>query len=188
MGAMMELKTPIACSLYLSTLLFSGHALALSYPPLEGELHASGSIIEAACSIDSLHRDELIEFGDLSARDIRADGEEITIRPFMVRLTGCTALDMGDGLIRYPYASVTFTGDTFAEDATALATSGNAKGFGIRLQDHNGETLTFGKASSEYTMISEKNILRFTASLVPVQENIQAGDFYATARFFMDYN
>lgn len=185
---MMESKTPIACSLYLPPLLFSGHAPALNFPPPEGEAEASGALIEAACSIDSLYQDVLVEFGDITARDIKSDGEQITVHPFMVRLTGCTALDMGDGWIRYPYATVTFVGDTFDQDDTALVINGNAKGVGIRFQDQNGEIMTMGQASPTHALSSEKNILRFTASVVPVQENVQAGDFNATARFFMDYN
>ncbi|NDJ55754.1 type 1 fimbrial protein [Enterobacteriaceae bacterium 4M9] len=187
MGVIMELKKQSILPLYLlSTLLFSGHAFATTFLPLEGEVDARGELIEAACSIDNLHRDILVEFGDISARDVKEEGEGVLIRPFMVRLTGCTATDMGDGLLRYPYASVTFIGETTNEDPTALLTNG--KGLGIRLQDRNGDILTFGQPSPGYALSSDKNILRFTASVVPVQKNVQAGEFYATARFFMDYN
>lgn len=38
------------------------------------------------------------------------------------------------------------------------------------------------------SLSDENNTLKFTASLVPVQQHIKAGDFYAVTRFYMDYN
>lgn len=53
----------------------------------------------------------------------------------MVHLKGCIALDRRDSWIRYPYATVTFIDETFAQDDTVLVANGNVNGVGIRLQE-----------------------------------------------------
>ena len=86
------------------------------------------------------------------------------------------------------YATITFTGNASSQDPTVLIPDGEGKGFGIQIRDRHGEILTFGEPSSGYLLSDENNTLKFTATLVPVQQHIKAGDFYAVTRFFMDYN
>ncbi|WP_256664115.1 fimbrial protein [Klebsiella michiganensis] len=86
------------------------------------------------------------------------------------------------------YATITFTGNASSQDPTVLIPDGEGKGFGIQIRDRRGEVLTFGEPSSGYLLSDENNTLKFTASLVPVQQHIKAGDFYAVTRFYMDYN
>lgn len=45
--------------------------------------------------------------------------------------------------------------------------------------------LTIGQPSPGYDLSNGSNILRFTASLVPVNKHIKAGEFYAIARFLL---
>lgn len=87
----------------------------------------------------------------------------------------------------YHSANVTFTGIPDSSDNQLLAIDGEARGFAIQLADTHGEILTLGKNTPDYALMDGDNILNFSASLVSTGRNIRAGDFYATARFFMDY-
>ncbi|WP_300005220.1 fimbrial protein [uncultured Cedecea sp.] len=173
-------------ALFISVLFFSGHASSSNITP--GQLALSGELVAAACDIDPASRELWIEFGQVSARDINMVQEDKLIRPFVVNLIGCQSFGSQNQSTAVAYATITFNGNVYAEDPTVLMPSGEGKGFGVRISDHNGEALTFGKPSSGYLFSDENNALKFTAMLVPVQKYIQAGDFYAVTSFFMDYN
>jgi len=174
-------------ALFISVLFFSGHASS-NTTTTPGQLALSGELVAAACDIDPKSRALWVDFGNVSARDINMVQEDKLIRPFMVHLIGCHSFGSQHQSSAVAYATITFNGNASTEDPTVLIPSGNGKGFGIKIRDHNGEVLTFGEPSSGYLFSDENNTLRFTATLVPVQKYIQAGDFYAVARFFMDYN
>ncbi|CBG90210.1 fimbrial protein [Citrobacter rodentium] len=173
-------------SLCLCALLATDSAAGSTVTP--GKLAMSGEIIEAACSLDPTSRDVQVEFGDVSASQINRNDEGNLSRPFWVRLTGCSIVKRGlDGSL-YPYASVTFIGSAAAADPTTLLIRGKADGFGIRFRDSHGEILTLGQPSRGYELSDTDNALKFSASLVPLEKYIKAGEFSAVAQFFMDYN
>lgn len=182
----MKINNVLLLLVYSWALPGSFHAFASTVTP--GKLAMSGELIEAACSIDPESREIDVEFGAVSASLINASKEGSVTRPLYIRLTGCSVVKRGSGGTLYPYATVTFMGNTFRSDPTALSVNGDADGFGIRLRDRNGEILTIGRPSSGYELSDEDNVLKFTASLVPVHQHIKAGEFYAIAQFFMDYN
>lgn len=173
-------------ALFISVLFFSGHAASTNITP--GQLALSGELVAAACDIDPESREQWVEFGNVSARDINSLQEDKLIRPFMVHLVGCQSFGSQNSSSAVAYATITFNGNISSEDPTILIPTGEGKGFGIKIRDHNGVVLIFGESSSGYLFSDENNTLRFTATLVPVQNHIQAGDFYAVTRFFMDYN
>jgi P pilus assembly protein, pilin FimA len=177
-----QLLTPVlSCAL-----LISAGAQASSVTP--GKLAMNGELIEAACSINPDSRNLWVEFGDISASVLNMNEDGVLTHPFLVHLIGCSIVTKGQADNQYPFATVTFIGETSASDPTALLTSGDADGVGIRLRDQHGEILTLGIPSPGYKLSDEDNILKFTASLIPVKRHIKAGEFYATARFFIDYN
>ena len=172
--------------LFVSVLLFSGHALSANVTP--GELDVSGELVTAACDIDPKSRALWVEFGNISARDINLNQETKLTRPFLIHLVGCQSFGSQHQSTSVAFATITFDGNISTNDSTILMPSGNGDGFGIQIYDQRGEILTFGEPSSGYLVSDENNILRFTASLVPIHRHIKVGEFYAVARFFMDYN
>lgn len=184
---MSGIKKKISVMLFLYALFFSADTLASSITP--GKVEMSGELIETACGIDPLSREIWVDFGDVSARDINMDSESHLTKDFNVHLTGCrviknkTAADDS-----FPYATITFIGNSAPHDPSALLVTGEGEGFGIHLRNQHGSMLTIGQPSPGYDLSNGSNILRFTASLVPVNKHIKAGEFYAIARFFIDYN
>lgn len=152
-----------------------------------GELKLQGEIIEAACIIDYQDREQWIDFGQLTARDIlRQSGDNLT-RPFHIRLTGCSMASQVHPGLFYHNANITFIDDSAGSNDRLVNIRGDAKGFAIRLRDINGTVLSSGKPTPDYELVNGENVLNFTATIIPVSNNIQAGDFYATVHFFMDY-
>ena len=76
-------------ALFVSVLLFSGHASSTNFTP--GQLALSGELVAAACDIDPSSRELWVDFGNISARDINMDQEGKLVRPFLVRLVGCAS-------------------------------------------------------------------------------------------------
>ncbi|TBM10887.1 type 1 fimbrial protein [Hafnia paralvei] len=152
-----------------------------------GSLSMKGELIEAACVIDPLYREQWIEFGNISARDIAQGSGVLLTKNFNIKLTGCSLASVIKPGSYYHSANVTFTGIPDSSDNQLLAIDGEARGFAIQLADTHGEILTLGKNTPDYALMDGDNILNFSASLVSTGRNIRAGDFYATARFFMDY-
>lgn len=182
----MKISNVLLLSLNLCALVGSASVLGSTVTP--GKLAMSGELIEAACGLDPASRNVEVEFGEVSASLINRNDEGNISRPLLVRLTGCSVVKRGSDGSLYPYASVTFLGNTAASDPTALLINGEADGFGIRLRDSQGGILTPGKSSMEYELSESDNVLKFTASLVPIEKYIKAGEFTAVAQFFMDYN
>ncbi|BDH44590.1 fimbrial protein [Salmonella enterica subsp. enterica serovar Choleraesuis] len=168
-----------------AVILFVSSSAAMAIIP--GQLSMSGELIEAGCEIDPQSRHLSVDFGEIAARDINFKNESRTSRPFSIRLTGCSTLIGGDGVSHYPLASITFLGDIAGSDASVLKVDGAGEGFGIRIRDRHGATLIFGRESPGYELSENDSVLRFTATLVPVHNFIKAGDFFASARFFIDY-
>ncbi|WP_336221746.1 fimbrial protein [Citrobacter amalonaticus] len=182
----MKISTVFLQSLYLCALVGSASVWGVTVTP--GKLAMSGELIESACGLDPNSRDIEVEFGEVSASLIHHNDESSITRPLLVRLTGCSVVTRGNDGALYPYASITFIGNAAASDPTTLLVSGKADGFGIRLRDSQGEILTLGQPSPEYELSGTNNVLKFSASLVPVEKYIKAGEFTAVVQFFMDYN
>lgn len=183
----MKFSNALTLPLYLCALVGFTSAAAPSTVTM-GKFAMSGELIEAACSIDPNTRDVEVEFGEVSASLINRNDEGNITRPFRVRLIGCSMVKRGNDGSLYPYARVTFLGSAAASDPTALIINGEADGFGIRLRDSQGEILTIGQPSPGYELSEKDNDLQFSASLVPIDQYIKAGEFTAVAQFFMDYN
>lgn len=173
-------------TLFISVLLLSGQALSSDLTP--GQLAVSGELVVAACDIDPKSRELWVDFGNISARDINLNQKMKLTQPFQIHLIGCQSFGSENPASSVAFATITFNGNASNQNPTVLIPSGDAEGFGIQIYDRNGETLTFGEASSGYLFSDENNTLNFTASLVPIHKHIRAGDFYAISRFFMDYN
>lgn len=172
--------------LLISVLLFSGHTLSTDFIP--GELAVSGELVASGCDIDPSTRNLWIEFGQISARDIDLDQAVRITRPFLIRLIGCQFFSSKDSPSPNIFVTVTFNGNISAQDPSVLIPSGEGKGFGIQIRDGNGEPLIFDRPSLGDLLHNGSNTLRFTASLVPTENYITAGEFYAMARVVLNYN
>ncbi|WP_247752981.1 fimbrial protein [Citrobacter freundii] len=58
-----------------------------------GKMRMRGNIIEAACYVDPRDRSLLVEFDDLSARDISGKPEKVSAHDFSIHLLGCSLGD-----------------------------------------------------------------------------------------------
>jgi len=152
-----------------------------------GEVMMSGEIIDAACVVDDRDREKWIEFDLLTARDIRSQTGNGITRSFHIHLRGCSLESQIYPGVFYRRASVNFSSDLASSDNQLIGITGDAKGFGIRLSDADGNTVKLGEPTSDFHLKDGVNTLSFKATIVPVNNNVRVGEFYATARFFLDY-
>lgn len=152
-----------------------------------GQMVMKGEIIETACEIDYQDRVQWIDFGQLTAREIGHRSGNNLVRFFQVRLTDCSLESQFYPGVFYRSANVTFDSDRITSDDQIIGIFGDAKGFGIRLNDSRGNTITMGKPTENFSLKKGVNTLGFSATIVPLTHHIESGDFYATVRFFMDY-
>jgi len=152
-----------------------------------GEVVLSGELIEAACVVDERDWEQWIEFGLLTAREIRSQKDNAITRSFHIRLQGCALESQIYPGVSYRRARINFNSDSSSSDNQLIGITGDAKGFGIRLSDAAGKTVKLGEPTSDFILKSGINTLNFKATIVPLNNNIKAGEFYATVSFFMDY-
>lgn len=152
-----------------------------------GEMRVSGEIIETPCSIDNPDRDQWLDFGPLTVREILQQSNGNLQRVFHIKLVGCTLLSRFTPGLSWHLARVTFLSDTPGSSDRLVGIAGEAKGFAIRLSGIDGEPIVFGQPSNGIALVDGNNMLNFRASIVPLEKNISAGSFYASVHFFMDY-
>lgn len=175
------------CALLLLTALAGQSTAAEGIASTPGEMRVSGEIIEAPCSIDYPDRDQWLDFGPLTVREILQQSSGNLQRVFHVRLVGCTLLSRFTPGLNWHRARVTFLSDTPGSTDRLVNVMGEAKGFAIRLNGINGDPIILGQPSTGVELVDGNNVLNFRASIVPLSKNITAGSFYASVHFFMDY-
>lgn len=175
------------CVLLLLALSGQAAAAAGDKASTPGEMRISGEIVEAPCRIDYPDRDQWLDFGPLTVREILQQSDSNLQYVFHVRLVGCTLLSRFTSGLNWHRAQVTFLSDTPGSSDRLVSVVGEAKGFAIRLSAINGEPIIFGQPTNGIELVDGNNVLNFKASIVPLRKNITAGSFYASVHFFMDY-
>ncbi|WP_431810075.1 fimbrial protein [Jejubacter sp. L23] len=152
-----------------------------------GNVKMQGEIVEAACYVDPRDRDLLVEFGDMSAREISDIPEGLTSHNFSIHLRGCSLASPNKPGSVYHSASITFTGNTDRHNKNLFVAYSPSDSFGIELFDYKGRNITPGVPSPDYELSAGSNVLRFRAALVSHDRHVTAGEFSAVAHFVIDY-
>lgn len=152
-----------------------------------GELMVKGEIIEAPCEIEYQDREQWIEFGQLTAQDIISRTSNNLTHYFRIRLDRCSLQSQAYPGVFYRSAKIIFNSDKVRDGDELIGITGDAKGFGIRLSNSNGTKLRLGEPTAEFPLKDGVNVLDFKATIVPLNDNVISGEFFATVRFFLDY-
>lgn len=106
-------------------------------------INISGRIIAAPCVVDADSVSQNVDFGQLTALDLRAAGSASAWKPFKVKLVNCPAATVT--------AVATFTGTPFATNATLYSNATlpeNATNIAIQVVDDNNRSLIKGNGTS----------------------------------------
>lgn len=148
-----------------------------------GRVTFTGSIVDAACSVNPDSSDQEVDLGQIAASEL-AGGGMSTPRNFEILLENC---QLGSGAGAVSGVTVTFGGA--AADATnkLLGITGTAAGAGVAITDGSGSQITLGTPTASRTLITGNNTLNFSAYAQGIAATITEGDFQAVADFVLDY-
>lgn len=163
-------------------LLLCSH-LAMSANQGRGEVTVNGRIIASACAIDTNSVDQTIIMTTLPVSQIIRDGQG-KINPFSIKLVNCILEKINPELDDWRYFKVTFDGRS---DAGLFAINGNAKGIGLQISDAKGNIATPGIPMGENDIQPGSMEFNYGLRLIGNHQILDAGSYYSTVRFKMDY-
>lgn len=142
-----------------------------------------GAIIETACAIDTLSRDQTINMGILPVSQIARDGQGL-IQPFSIRLVNCVLTRQDTSLPDWHHFKITFDGSS---DVGLFGIEGEAKGVALQLTDSQGNIVTPGAPLPGSIIHAKEMLLHYSLRLVSNHQLLRAGEYTSTVRFKMDY-
>ncbi|MFI8416759.1 fimbrial protein [Serratia sp. NPDC078593] len=148
-----------------------------------GVVHMGGAIIDSACAIDAGDREQAIDMGNASINQVINKGQG-TVIPFSVKLINCVLERHKPNLPDWRYFRVTFDGDA---DQHGFRIQGQAKGFAIKIMDNVGNVARPGVAMPQSEVSTRSMLLNYSIELIGNNQPIQAGDFFSTVKFKLDY-
>jgi P pilus assembly protein, pilin FimA len=151
----------------------------------DGTINFTGSITDAACTVDSNSASQNVNLGTVSSKVFGAVGATASPTNFTIKLTSCPSTVTG--------ASVKFDGtsDTTNTQLLKLASASTAKGVGVAIYEKDASTLVpMHSQSSRQTIDSAQttNTLAFVAKYMSTADAVTAGTANASTDFTIVYN
>lgn len=163
-----------------------------------GKITFTGSIIEAACSINPDSTNQEIDLGQIAKSQLKDNGQS-TPRNFDILLENCSFEEespVGPGedtrALVGNTVKITFGGSPAASSAgpinTLLGITGTAKGAGVAITDGSGTVIELNKESNGRELINGDNTLNFSAYLQGIDDaSLATGEFTAVTNFTLSY-
>lgn len=148
-----------------------------------GRVNMAGAIIETACAIDTLSRDQTINMGTVPVSQISRDGQGL-IRPFSIQLVNCVLARHDKKLPDWRYFQVTFDGSA---DQGFFGVAGEAKGIALQIADSQGNIAIPGIPLPFGEITPNDMLLNYSLQLVSNNQDLHAGEYSSTVKFKMDY-
>jgi type 1 fimbria pilin len=152
-----------------------------------GKMRMRGHIIEAACYVDPRDRSLLVEFNDISARDISGRPEKVSAHGFSIHLLGCSLGDSRHSENVFQRANITFSGMPDRDNPDYLSVQSTTEDLAIEIFDSTGQQIQLGEPSPDYVLNPGKNTLNFTAYLISRDGRMTSGEFTAVTHFVVNY-
>lgn len=156
-----------------------------------GKINFTGSIVEAACSVNPNSDNQEVHLGQVSSSVLAKKG---TSQPskFEIILENCSLVDNGEDETRAmvaPKVKVTFGGSEAVEgDNTWFALgAGSASGAGIIISDASGKPIPVNGSSDARELITGNNTLSFAAYLQGLGNTVTTGQFQSVVDFTLSY-
>ena len=162
----------------------------------DGQVEFTGVINDNPCTINSESVKKSVDMGQVRIADFASTvGSTAGATPFSISLENCSGPTLKN-------ASIKFSGQQAASDATVLGMVGSnqVSGVGIQIADaRTGDKLPLNTASTDYVLRPQSNTFDFTASYVrlvadtpaaedaPATRGIGTGTVNALATFDVTY-
>ncbi len=139
----------------------------------DGQVEFTGVINDNACTINSESVKKSVDMGQVRIADFaNTVGATAGETPFSISLENCSGSTLKN-------ASIKFSGQQSATDATVLGMVGSnqVKGLGIQIADaRTGDKLPLNTASTDYVLRPQSNTFDFTASYVRLVADKQGAE------------
>lgn len=146
----------------------------------QGEVTMNGAVLDSACAIDMSSRDQTVEMGNLPVSIIEQGGEGDSY-PLSIRLTNC---DFSTKMPEGSYFLFTFGGSA---DEADFALKGEASGIALRIEDNHAKKASPGVPMIAGRIDAKTMLLSYRLRIVSNHRELQAGSYYATIPFKIDY-
>lgn len=147
------------------------------------QLHITGSIVGAACSISLGSPDQTINIGNHPVSEIIKVGRGPN-HFFSIALLGCMLFENDTQQTEITTIKLMFDGE---EDGGHFKVSGSANGIAMMISDHHGNLAFPGKHLNQSKLDSDMQF-NYRLNLIGNKDTIRSGDLHLTLRFRIDYN
>lgn len=155
-----------------------------------GRIHFTGTVINAPCSIAAGDEDINVNMGQVANKVLESGNKYSQNVNYTIHLQDCDLTAQTAGTVAYPAMSkvaVSFAGTPDSGLAELLATTGSAKGAGIRLIDANGDLLKVGDTSKDINLVTGNNELVFAARVEANSKPVSTGTIVSQATYALNY-
>ncbi|AYZ17620.1 fimbrial protein [Klebsiella pasteurii] len=149
----------------------------------DGAVNFTGSITDAACTVDTASQNQDVFLGNIARTAFPVAGSLAAAKKFTLVLKNCPDTVTG--------ATVRFDGAQVSGDNSVLAlTAGSttAKGVGVQISDDQNKVVPLYEDSSVYPLVSTAdNKLSFSARYISLTDAVTVGDANAVTQFTVVY-
>lgn len=167
----------------LAVALVASSVFASSAFAADGAVNFTGTITDAACTIDTASQNQDVFLGNIARTAFPVAGSLAAAKKFTLVLTDCPGTVTG--------ATVRFDGTQVSCDNTVLAlTAGDstASGVGIQISDNQNKVVPLYEDSSVYPLVSTgPNNLDFSARYISLTDSVTVGDANGVTQFTVVY-
>lgn len=161
-----------------------------------GILHVRGILTESACRLEmeSTHQD--LWLGEVATGKLLRPGDRGTPVAFTLHIRDCLRSSTGsldeitDTLfwtIRQPVVRVTFIAPANPENRRLVKVTG-AAGFGLRIEDHNGNDIRLGYRGKPLILMPGQDELNYSVMLERTTASLVAGSYRAIVGVQLSYD
>ncbi|EFN8783514.1 PAP fimbrial minor pilin protein precursor [Escherichia coli] len=150
-----------------------------------GRASFKGQVIAPACTLAMEDTWQAIDMGETPVRDLQ-DSFAGPEKKFRLRLRNCELAGTGKRVYTASRVRVTFDG---LQDETPdkFSLTGQAEGISLQILDNQGYPARVGKVMPPLLLNGNEDGLAYTLRVVRNDQQLKAGDYYATLRFRVDY-
>lgn len=148
-----------------------------------GSVNFEGSVVNAACGVDSSSSNQTVRLGQFRVAEFAAKGDETGRIPFSIKLNNCDTTVSAN-------AAITFNGTASSGDANAFALqgAGAAENIALKITDSTSAIVAPNQASTTQKLIDGENQLNYNASLISTEDAVKAGSANVTTNFMVTYS
>ncbi|MEN0615602.1 fimbrial protein [Klebsiella indica] len=164
--------------------LFSATAVHAIGELIGGDLKFQGEVVAHGCSIDPLSKNVVVDFGEISARTLYAEGKSLP-KAFVITLKDCSTAVFNS-------VTVTFSGTENTNMSDRLVVTGAASGIGIGFEESDGTAISLNVPTTALAISGTSMSLNFNAFVegepnALSNKTLQTGGFQATANYTLNY-